>query len=354
MLDGDTAGQRAAMRVIDLSLPMLEAGQSVRFAVLPTGLDPDDLIRSKGAAAIRAVVDAAQPMVRLLWQREIEGKDFDSPERKAALDKGLREKIALIRDPSVRGHYGEAIKELRWELFGARRKPAGTRRSGGGTWSGSGRMQGGKWMPPPAPAMPSTKVSVLAAALEDDDSLREAVILAMILKTPSVAAEFLSELERMECRTPGFTQLRRAILRHLGAPDLWDLVASEVGAETLEKLLAQTHVAISPGVRRAGDLDVVRMCLAEELAKLNARRGHARELAEAEEDLATLADEGLTWRLSQAAQAVDRAGRGDNDDKAEYVVGPNGARMKKDERSAFDQLLGKIDYAKGHSGPTRD
>ncbi|MCB1330930.1 MAG: toprim domain-containing protein, partial [Maritimibacter sp.] len=42
-LDGDTAGLRAALRVIDLALPLVEAGQSLRFAILPAGLDPDDL-----------------------------------------------------------------------------------------------------------------------------------------------------------------------------------------------------------------------------------------------------------------------------------------------------------------------
>ncbi|MCB2057268.1 MAG: toprim domain-containing protein, partial [Novosphingobium sp.] len=104
-LDGDTAGLRAAMRLIDLALPLLEAGQSLRFALLPGGQDPDDLIRNSGPGAMQKVLDGAIPMVRLLWQRETEGRDFDSPERKSALDKALREKIALIRDASIRSHY---------------------------------------------------------------------------------------------------------------------------------------------------------------------------------------------------------------------------------------------------------
>ncbi len=338
MLDGDTAGQRAALRVVDLSLPLLEAGQSVRFAVLPGGLDPDDLIRAKGAAAMRAVIEAAQPMVHLMWQREIEGRNFDSPERRAALDKVLRDKIALIRDPSIRGHYTDAIKEMQWALFGARRKPA-PRAAGD-------RMRGGKWTPPPAPAMPSTRQSALALGVDGEDSLREAVILATVLMTPSVAVTFLSDLERMEVRNPNWAGVRNAILHHAGATDLWARVEAEAGAPTLEKLMSQTHVAISPAVRRAGETELARMCLAEEFAKLNARRGHARELAEAEEDLGAIADEGLTWRLRQAARALDQAARGDTEDKADYIVGPNGARIKKDERSAFDQLLGQIDYAK--------
>ena len=56
-LDGDTAGLRAAHRVIDLSLPLLEAGKSLRFALMPEGKDPDDLIRAEGKSALQKLVE---------------------------------------------------------------------------------------------------------------------------------------------------------------------------------------------------------------------------------------------------------------------------------------------------------
>ncbi len=43
--DGDAAGQRAAGRALDRALPMLKAGRSLRFAVLPDGDDPDTLVQ---------------------------------------------------------------------------------------------------------------------------------------------------------------------------------------------------------------------------------------------------------------------------------------------------------------------
>lgn len=339
-LDGDKAGIRAAMRVIDLALPLLQAGKTVRFAVLPDGLDPDDLIRKQGAKAMQAVLSAAMPMVRLLWQRATEGKVFDSPERRAALDADLRELVKKIADPSVKHHYEEAIKQLTWELFRSGRKPAPAR-------APQGKRVNGRWQPPPAPPLATTKASALVLAPDAEDHLREAVILAAILVTPAVATQFESELERMECHDPDHSRIRSAILMALGKDDILPAVRASVGDTPLERLMSQTHVMISPPVRRAGDIEVARMCLAEELAKLSAKRGHARELSEAAEDLAGLADEGLTWRLGQAARAMDRAGRGDDEDKAEYETGPNGAKMKKDERSAFDELLGQIDFGKG-------
>jgi DNA primase len=192
---------------------------------------------------------------------------------------------------------------------------------------------------------------MLGAGAVSQEHLREAVILATMIVAPSVAVEFGDALERIDCRDSVHRDLQAAILRHLGNADLETIISADLGADALEKLLTQSHVAISPAVRRKGEAEVARLCLAEEFAKLTARRGHAREIEDAVEDLGGLADEGLTWRLAQASAAVDKAGRGDNEDRAEYAVGPNGARMKKDERSALDQLLDQINFAKGQDRP---
>ena len=338
-LDGDRAGLSAALRLIDLALPLLEAGQSLRFAIMPDAKDPDDLIRSEGAGAMQKLLDQAVPMVRLLWQRETEGKVFDSPERKAALDKALREKIRLIRDPSIRSHYGQEIKNLRWALFNPRR--SGAARS---TWKSGDRA-------PQAPT-PGAKTSLLASAgAATEDHLREAVILASVIATPEVIARFETQLETMDCSDPDHARLRDLILRHGGDAEepLRDRIHRELGAEALEKLHAVRHVAISPCVRNPGDADLAQMTLAEEFAKLSARRGLNAEIAEAAEELTGVADEAVTWRLSQAADAMFRAGRSQQEDKAEYDTGDNGARISREERSAFDALLDRI----GHSKPRR-
>ncbi|MCA0869635.1 DNA primase [Seohaeicola saemankumensis] len=338
-LDGDKAGMGAAMRLIDLALPMLEAGKSLRFAIMPEGKDPDDLIRASGPAAVQSVLDGALPMVRLLWQRETEGRVFDSPERKAALDKALRDKIMQIRDPSIRSHYGQEIKDLRWQLFRQRREPQRP-------W---GKGTGFRSRDVPQPASASVKSSHLVAAGDAVAvHLREAVILATVLATPAVIPEFETALETMACADPEHGLLRDLILRHAhDAPEtLVDRIAETAGPHTLENLQVLRHVAISPCVRKPGDVDLARMTLAEEFAKLKAHRGLSAEIAEAEEDLTGVADEAVTWRLGQAAEARNRAMRSENEDRAEYDMGENGARINREERSAFDALLQKIGYSK--------
>ncbi len=70
--DGDEAGRRAAYRAVDLALPLLKPGKSLKFAALPDGQDPDDLARSGGRDAIEDVLGAARPLAHVLWSRESE------------------------------------------------------------------------------------------------------------------------------------------------------------------------------------------------------------------------------------------------------------------------------------------
>ncbi len=315
MLDGDAAGIRAATRLVDLALPLLQAGQGLRFVVLPEGMDPDDLIRARGREAMEKALAGAEPMVNLLWRRETEGRVFDSPERKAALDKSLREAIRRIADPSIRAHYGEEIKRLRWELFAPARATRGVGRPGGAR--GAGRFRPA----PPAEPLPGTRASLLAAApgAEVGDYLREAMILAIALAHPDCFTRFESQIETVDLRDPGHERLRHALLTaaHDGdAAPLREKVARAAGAE-LEKLFALAHVRIAPPVQPGAEGEFAAMCLAEELARLDARRGVEAEVAEAMEDLSGLADEGLTWRLGQAAEARHRAERSKLDDDSD-------------------------------------
>jgi DNA primase len=48
--DGDAAGQRAAWRALEVSLPHLKEGRTVGFLFMPEGEDPDSLVHKEGVA----------------------------------------------------------------------------------------------------------------------------------------------------------------------------------------------------------------------------------------------------------------------------------------------------------------
>ncbi|EAQ01950.1 DNA primase [Pseudooceanicola batsensis HTCC2597] len=330
-LDGDTAGLRAAMRLMHVALPLMEAGKSLRFALLPEGKDPDDLIKAEGAKAMQAVLDRAFPLVDLLWREATEGKSFDSPERRAALDRDLREKIRKIPDVSLRRHYGDAIKEMRYQLFRPQRQ---------GSWTPRRKSQ---------PIRPTTKASFLTSAGPmAEHQLRESVIVATIIATPAAVSGFEGPLELMDCADPDLGRMRDIVLTHgSDGPDaVNEAISRELGGEALDRLMSHPHVAICPTLRKAGNVELAQMTLAEELAKLKARRGLADEIAEAEEELSGAADEAVTYRLSHAAEAANRAARPGNKDKGDFDLGENGARISRDEKGAFEALLETIRFEK--------
>ncbi len=346
-LDGDTAGLRAAMRVVDLALPLLQAGQSLRFAVMPGGQDPDDVLKQQGKQAMQDILDAALPMVQLLWQRETEGKVFDSPERKAALDKTLREKIKLIADLSIRSHYGEAIKEMRWDLFRTRKpqNKAFTPRKASAAWNPKQQP----WQRDLSPVA-SNKRSILGAGAADESHMREAVILATLIATPAVLPAFLAPLELMACTNSDHARLRDAILRCADDTDMTSHLHSCVGEEAVARILTQRDVRLTSGLRKPGDVDFARRCLAESFAKLTAARALPREVSEAVEDV-DAADEGLTWRLGEAVRAVAKSSQIGGEDNAEIVIAENGFGMDKSERAALDAFLSALTIAKTNRDP---
>ena len=126
--DGDEAGRRAAYRAVDLALPLLKPGKSLKLATLPDGQDPDDLARSAGREAIDDVLSAARPLAQVLWARESEAGPFDTPERRAAFEARVGEVTAAIADELVRRYYRQDFSEKLRHMF--RPAEVSTRRGG--------------------------------------------------------------------------------------------------------------------------------------------------------------------------------------------------------------------------------
>ncbi|MEL6920120.1 MAG: DNA primase, partial [Pseudomonadota bacterium] len=137
--DGDKAGLRAAYRSLDLALPELKPGKSIRFALLPDGKDPDDLVKAEGPPAFQAVLDRSRSAADVLWLRETGGRSFDTPERRAQLESDLREATNLIQDQSVRRHYSQEMRERANAFFGMPDKKGGQRNARNDAYGKAGR-----------------------------------------------------------------------------------------------------------------------------------------------------------------------------------------------------------------------
>ena len=103
IFDGDVAGQRAAQKVVPL---FVDADLDGRVARLPGGEDPDDFVRRNGAAAFRALVDGARPMLDQFIQDA--AQETTVPGRVATLETvaGL---LVKVRNPTTRELYARQL-----------------------------------------------------------------------------------------------------------------------------------------------------------------------------------------------------------------------------------------------------
>ena len=224
--DGDKAGQRAAFRAIDMAMPRLKPGKSLRFAMLPDGQDPDDLYRSGGREAIAEVLGGARPLGEMLWSRETEAASLDTPERRAAFEAKLHEVVRSIGDESVRKYYapgflGASASVDVPQTAGAASRRAGRRpirrqyRSGNvrdfsrgrNSRQRASRTRG-------ATSLPSSRLSASPIVRGFRTALppREALILLAVIHHPWLLEHHAEEFSELEFLNPDADDLRRAVL----------------------------------------------------------------------------------------------------------------------------------------------
>ena len=332
-LDGDKAGLRAAYRLIDLSLPLLKTGKALRFSIMPEGKDPDDLIRNEGASLFKNLIDEAVPMVDLIWRRETEGKSFDSPERRAGLDKSLSDVIALIKEKNLKNHYRDA-------LFQARRQFFGIQNTGKTEFKSNSRL-----MP-----QSNTKSSFLVAADEKTVSaqIRESTIIAVLMTFPELIEIFYDELIMIDLVSPDCDLILKELVKiDKGIKaEIKNELMEKIGDEKVEKLLSLSHLRVLPCLRAKGTIEMGQQTLREELAKLNSERGLLVEVDEINNTPPEEWHERDFSRLGMANNAKQRTVSSVQEDTINYEQAQNGLNINREERLKLDEIRKTISFDK--------
>jgi DNA primase len=198
--DGDDAGRRAAMRAAERALPLLTPGKSLQFADLPPDADPDSLIARGGGEAMREVLARAEPLVEVIWRMETVGARTDTPERRAALRRRLRDRAFAIAERTVSRTYLDDFQARLERIFGQtgagrRRRPA---RGLGGLPDGRGMRV---WL--------------------KRDEIQQRILIATAVNHPRLLEEFGDALGGLRFTDDDLERLRQALLEGVAEnPDL--------------------------------------------------------------------------------------------------------------------------------------
>ncbi len=211
--DGDRAGRKAAYRAIDMALPLIGAGRSLGFALLPEGQDPDDLVRSGGREAVSHLLAHALPLAELIWVRETEGKNFATPERRAGLERRLGEITREIRDEALRRQYRNDFKERFFQFFrrGTYGANAGAPKSARrGSLKANFELKTNFTSPPAVSpslaASPFLRPGKLARPMSDG------LILLLLLNHPGLIGQHIEELSEIAFSSDQTGALRDALV----------------------------------------------------------------------------------------------------------------------------------------------
>jgi len=193
--DGDAAGERAAARAAERALPLLKPGQSLRFALLPPGEDPDTLILAEGAGAMRKVLEAALPLAEVVWRGAVAGRKTDTPERRAGLRQDLRQLIGRIEDKAVQDAYRTEFEARVEKLLGL-----GAKTDRPGPWQARRSFR------------PTAGGEALRQAAQDPIALRCSTILATLVNHPALIGARLETLAQLALPLRQLDKLRQCII----------------------------------------------------------------------------------------------------------------------------------------------
>jgi len=113
--DGDKAGQKAAWRALETSLPLIHAGQQVNFLFLPPEHDPDTLVRQEGMEGFTTRLTRAIPLSNFLFDTLIQQVNLNIPEGRAALIEKAKALLTRLPEGPYREQMWQKLRQITYQ-----------------------------------------------------------------------------------------------------------------------------------------------------------------------------------------------------------------------------------------------
>jgi len=110
--DGDKAGRAASWRAVDAVLPTLQDGRQVKIMQLPSGIDPDVLMREQGLEAFESLVSSAQTLSDYFFEHLSHGLNLNDMEGRASLVSKAKSYLAKLPNGVFQDLMLEKLKSL--------------------------------------------------------------------------------------------------------------------------------------------------------------------------------------------------------------------------------------------------
>ena len=228
--DGDAAGQRAAYRAAERALALLQPGRSLGFVELPPGQDPDDVLNRRGAARLQGMFAKPLTLADVLWRQALEGRELDTPERRAGLRRDLGQLVNQIGNETVRVYYRQHFSVALDGLFASARP---NRRPGRGlarVRTVDGRVS--RFLGPHLELQERHAMEALKSPVG-----RERALMALVLSHPALLDEVFEDFAGLHFASPELDRLHRQLLEHVALRQALDV--AQLTHDLTDKALSQ-------------------------------------------------------------------------------------------------------------------
>ena len=115
-LDGDESGQKAASRIAERLLPLINENNKLHFSILPNGEDPDDFIKKNGKSNFLKLLEQKKVIQSYIWDLYSANLDRNDPFAVSKFEKEIKKKCFSIKDETLKKYiledFLEKIKNL--------------------------------------------------------------------------------------------------------------------------------------------------------------------------------------------------------------------------------------------------
>jgi len=231
LFDGDDAGQKAAARSFEI---FVEAGLLGRAAFLPPDEDPDTFIRSRGKAALEAILDQAVPLADyyFTWLEQRHGKTLEGKSQIASEVSRVLAKVNNAFEVDLLIRRAVDMLGIREELL---RRPPGR------------------------PVAVNVRQALSVAIPKNRDEVAQRSLAGLMLRLPALTERLTQEIEARQWFGPTWRGVVDAIItqwQERGDIDLFRLtqvLPTELGSEIAALALEGENLSDAECAKMADD-----------------------------------------------------------------------------------------------------
>ena len=106
-LDGDSSGQKAALRAAERLFPLMKADSNIYFLTLPENLDPDSYINQKGKESFLKFTESKIEIQNFIWNAYFDEVDKNNPQSLTLFEKKIKSACREIKDKTLAKYFLE-------------------------------------------------------------------------------------------------------------------------------------------------------------------------------------------------------------------------------------------------------